>query len=556
MKMNKRRGTYILEVLLATTLSVFVLGTIFEMRKTVMETGEQERAARQLTQVAKAVESYLEANKTDILEKGTFEQIGDKYVFSSDNLSNPSYNVANEISKFLPEGQNLDTMRSVWGDSFYVVFQADKQPGSVPSSSSASSANMLTTYVVASGNSRHTDGSNKQKKWLNGGVQRMIMNSGSSFGYVTTCGEKKCIKSAGWKIDNVPAIGLQDGDLVYLVAFNSSTKDLESLSRYPTDDQEDATMYADINMNNNNLLNIKYLQAQTADVTSLRVDPTLYEDLAEAENSCENNWIFIRGKDLKSDVIHKYFVDQEGIVYTRYTGPNAEDPSANYAGVAGSEIGTFGMDDDTMQGQVMLNNQLANAINNIGRLYYIAPKIDGSRNTDGANAKQHQLAICRQVGNQQTLAFFGDDITNDKVAFVVTAVDGDVIPKFKCPGENLTIPSGNGFGEKVQPRLFVMPQIVGTGKAAFPLHGIRAWAEDSSEGWKIHLSTLVDTQKGKVLERSYWVDNSGSGTATETKPGGMEPGELAEIAEVDKDSSREYLRVVVMGVCSAKTEAF
>ena len=558
--MKGRYGSFMVELVLATLLLLTILGNLFEMRSNIRDQKEQQVFLEEFSRIGKAVQAYIDSNKEDLLQKGTFTNIGNGLsVFTSDTaIGSNGYDVSEEISEFLPKDENLRSLRSVMNDAYHVVFIRKDETAEV--AQDEENASYISAYVVASGSKT------RPSRWPQSMIQKIVLKGGASFGYIVDCTDPEsedatttyCVKSAGWSIPVVPAeTGAGLDDIAQLIVYNEKVVSRDSVSRYSTGDDEDSTMYADIDMNDHNVLNVRHIETQNIDMTGLRIDPTLYSDLAEAENSCANNWIYIRDRELKTDTVNKRFVDSNGDIYSEWTGPSVANPSAAYAGVDGTKMGTFGMTDDIMQSQIQPNETVAQKINNVGRLYYIIPKTGSTRNTSDTKSIHSQLAVCRRIGEKQTLEFVGDATTEDKISFAVTAVDGSRIPKFVCPDGAYT--SSSYFTESPEPRLFVVPQIVSSGKNAFPIQGIRAYAEEDTEKneWIIRLNALVNTQKDATTSRSYWISNIGDKKdATENSPGEMTINQLSNDYDGTNDTSTQYLRAVVIGVCSVKKQPF
>ncbi len=598
MKYTTRQGNFLIGMVLATVLFLVILNGLMEMRTQSQEITEQNYAIQELAEVGQAVRSYLEANRSEILQIMPARGAAVNVVLNSDTNTT----IQEGITHYLNTNKSFAELRNIWGDAYHAVFIRSRNPAEV---GDGVRGDILNCYVYVGGtswNKKHLAGTETGDKWLHGGMRRAAFRGGAHFGFI----EGGVLRSGGFET----SLGLENahnGDLAYLVAFNKEDLPAQALMRYPTGRDEDNTMHADMDMNDNTVLNVRYLETQSIETGSIRFDPMLYDSPEQAENSCRNNWFFINNRNTKTST-EKLLVDSHGDVYTSWDDA--------YHGNAAAKIGTLGMNDAAMANRVQNNDASVSGISNVGRVYYVSPRTAHSQNDPNrlANtdvfAVQSQLAVCRVINGTQTLAYIGDNRTEDKIAFVVSAVDGDHIPPFYCPGQDVNV-QGGGRGtsrnvphidesseqlvtgatpedtlfnagkntantsnnQGISPRLFVMPQMVSSGHKAFPIQGIKAWAETVNtdgtitNGWIVRLNALIDVQYGRQNQRTYWVGNIPRGkqiandTNIDTVAGDGTPGyKSTDQVEYDVDGtthkSFSYLRAVVIGVCSGKASPF
>ena len=505
-------------MVLTTILFLFIINILFENRMYNKNNEEEKYAVEELAFVGKAINKYLQANKDkeSFLSSitGNTNDGNIKYLSVSASTGGT---LINEISKYLPDDRSLKDMRNIWGDSYRITFIRS-------TSGVENSADTVSAYVIATGSARHVEGTEEGNRWINGGVRQAATRGGAAFGFV----ENGQVIGSGWST-SVGVAGARNGDLAFFVTYNVEDMASNLLMRYSTGDDEDNTLHKDLDMNNHNILNVQYIEAQAVDVSSVKLDPNnMFKSLSEAEDSCKNDWVYVTGG--KTDGTKK-----------------------------GDGIKTFGMNNGPMASHVHITDDTdiaKSGINNVGRIYFIN---DSSKDING------QIAICRLVNGERTLAFLGDTKTEDRVAFVTTVTDGEKITKFSCPGDSTTGEGGKWISSKpgTMPRFFIMPHIISSGKKALPIQGIRAWLEDSGTHYVARLGVLVDSHTGDLEKRSYWVSATGGTTTSSTSSEDTAEVTATELHQeiggtgsLDAANAKKYFRAVVIGVCSSKAEVF
>lgn len=618
-KCLSRYGDFLVGMVLATVLALYGLLQYFELRYAMQARIEEKFALEQLAIVGKTLHNYITSNRRRFFSNPLFTRASasEKAVFALNDAAFQAF-CTNEINQYAPLGGNRDIagLRNIWGDRYKLIVVRRENTAKTGTSHSTetgtvtldtSDTDLVTMYVIATGGTkkRHAAGTADGEKWIQTGMRRIVMEGGPSFAFVrnNASGVRELTNLALAETDGIATSGAQVGDIGYIASINTddavTDRDLlrqrtgSSYADGETFDDKPNTMFASLDMNDRNLLNIRNVTAGSIDAANVRFDSTLYATEQEAESSCRENWMYIRDREGKG-------VPSDGDGYVRLRVDANGRVTRN-----GTVVGTYGM------------NGRIQRVNNEGRLYYISPsqltKANGASTTRNRNnlgtlgylgEVKPRLAICRKIDGRQTLAYLGDSRAEDKVAFILTAVDGDYIPPFYCPGQDTNVAGGGSmesfsgasrltgttsagnpqwsttspatndiFATNITPRLFIVPQVVTSGPDAYPLQGIRAFAEVRPEGgWVVRLNALVDKNRGTlydsvhgyVNERSYWVGNYHTGSdATDFT---SDSTEFKTLRALNRETSGEkfstdgaylgYLRAVVIGVCSGKNQTF
>ena len=517
----RRRGDFLIGMLLAIMLSLLAFQQLFSMQQDAMDAAEQKLVVEQMAIIGKSVEAFIQANSTALRTRQVIT--GAPATLLVPNADGGRWDgtlesLAEVLAPYFPSGTtaaNITALRNAWGDQYRLALIREFDP---TKEGARTAESMLTdtitgylyTRTVASSRKNRDTATDLGKKFVNSTIRQTAMRGGASFGFCDTAGT---LKGGAWQVD-IPNIAV--GHVGYLTNMDSRIAGFTALSRYATGDPDTNRMHADIDLDDNSLLNVKYLDAAegTVDAQSLRLLPYTNTMVttdgrtgyAAAEWDCQNNMVRVNNDS---------------------TGVHQLEPKHTWNNTDGT----------------------VHTVDNDGRLFYIN---DGSR-----GPTQNSIAVCRRLADgTQTLAFIGDSRDEDSIRFIVTASDGDEIDKFLCPATNIpqqpfttnyAQQSGN-YAVSV-PRLYVMPTAISTGAESKPVSAFRAWAVDTAPStpgvgkWHIHVAALV-----KDGSKNHWYGSSASG-GVDGMPGTSGDTQYSQIEPW-------YLRVTVIGVCSTKGQTF